>query len=351
MSTFSALDFAALARANIDPLAWDYIEGGGGAELTLQANRALFDSALLRPRVLVDVTRVDTSTRLLGCDLSSPIGIAPVAYQRMAFDEGEVATARALDGSLMAVSIFASRTIEEIAQAATGPLWMQLYWMRERRVLVDLVKRAQSAGFKAIVLTVDAPRIGRRLRDIRNNFGVPAHMSAVNIEPELMATVHGADGIAEHARLTFDQSITWSDLSWLKGLSDLPLIIKGILTAEDAALAVEHGADAIVVSNHGGRQLDGAVPSMRALPEVVAAVAGRCPVLLDGGVRHGRDAFIALALGASAVLVGRPALWALACAGTDGVSRLLGILREELEHTMALSGRPAVARIDRSALA
>jgi len=345
-----ARDFAALARAKVDPLVWDFVEGGGGAELTLEANRALFDAALLRPRVLVDVSRCDTSTRLLGLDLPSPFGIAPLAYQRMLLDEGEVATARGLAGALMVVSIFASRTIEEIAAAATGPLWMQLYWMRERRVLVDLVKRAQGLGFKAIVLTVDAPRIGNRLRDKRNSFGVPDHMSAVNVDAELMASAHGGDGIAEHARQTFDQSITWSDLAWLKGLGDLPLVVKGVLTAEDAALAVEHGADAIVVTNHGGRQLDGAIPSLRALPEVVAAVAGRCPVLLDGCVRSGRDAFIALAMGASAVLLGRPVLWALAAGGSDGLQRLLGILKEELEHTMALTGRPSVARIDRSAV-
>ena len=335
----------------MDPLVWDFVEGGGGAELTLEANRALFDAALLRPRVLVDVSNCDTSTRLLGLDLPCPIGIAPLAYQRMVLDEGEVATARSLSGALMVVSIFASRTIEEIAAAATGPLWMQLYWFSERRVLTDLVKRAHGLGFRAIVLTVDAPRIGNRLRDKRNGFGVPAHMSAVNVDPELMASSYGQDGIAAHARQTFDQSVTWSDLAWLKGRSDLPLVVKGVLTGEDAALAVEHGADAIVVTNHGGRQLDGAVPSLRALPEVVAAVAGRCPVIFDGGVRSGRDVFIALASGASAVLVGRPVLWALAAGGSDGVLRLLGILKEELEHTMALSGRPTVAGIDGSALA
>ena len=347
---FESRDFAALARTKVDPLVWDFIEGGGGAELTLEANRALFNAALLRPRVLVDVSRCDTSTRLLGMDLPSPVGVAPLAYHRMVLDEGEVATARGLGGALMVISIFASRTMEEIAAAATGPLWMQLYWMRERRVLVDLVKRAQGLGFKAIVLTVDTPRIGIRLRDKRNDFGVPAHMSAVNVDHALMAATYGSDGIAEHARQTFDQSVTWSDLAWLKGLSDLPLVIKGVLTAEDAALAVEHGADAIVVTNHGGRQLDGAIPSLRALPEVVAAVAGRCPVLLDGNVRSGRDVFVALAMGASAVLVGRPVLWALAADGSDGVLRLLGMLKEELEHTMALTGRPAVARIDRSAM-
>jgi 4-hydroxymandelate oxidase len=247
----------------------------------------------------------------------------------------------------MVVSFFASRTLDEIAAAATGPLWLQLYWLRRRDVLAGLVKRAQDLNYRAIVLTVDAPRIGRRLRDIRNGFGIPPHIKAANIEENLMESTYQADGIAAHAALTFDQTITWADLAWLKGLSDLPLVLKGVLTAEDAALAVEHGADAIVVSNHGGRQLDGAVPSLRALPEVVAAVNGRCPVYVDGDVRTGRDVFVALALGASAVFVGRPVLWALA---TDGVAQLLTLLRTELENTMALAGRPAVARIDRGAL-
>jgi 4-hydroxymandelate oxidase len=172
----------------------------------------------------------------------------------------------------------------------------------------------------------------------------------VNVDAGVMAPAHQPDGIAKHAALTFDQAITWADLAWLKSLTDLPLVLKGVLTAEDAALAVEHGVDAIVVSNHGGRQLDGAVPAMRALPEVVAAVGGRCPVLLDGGVRNGRDVFVALASGASAVLVGRPVLWALAVGGASAVTELLSLLNAELEHTMALAGRPRIEEITRSAL-
>ncbi len=343
----SSLDLAAAARAAIEPHVWDFLDGGGGAELTLAANRKLFDSALIRPRVLIDVSICDTSAGLLGDRVPAPIGIAPVAYHRMFHDEGEVAAARELGGAPMVVSFFASRTLEDIAAAATGPLWLQLYWLRRRDVLVELAKRAQDLGYRAIVLTVDAPRIGRRLRDMRNGFSVPAHIRAANLEEKLMESTYQADGIAKHAALTFDQTITWADLAWLKGLTGLPLILKGLLTAEDAALAVEHGADAIVVSNHGGRQLDGAVPSLRALPEVVEAVSGRCPVYVDGGVRTGRDVFVALALGASAVFVGRPAMWALA---TTGVAELLALLRAELEHTMALAGRPALARIDRSAL-
>ncbi len=349
-------DYRALAQPRLPADVWDFIDGGSGAELTLDANRRLFDRALLRPRVLVDVSVTDTTTKLLGGALAAPLGVAPVAYHRLAHPDGEVATAQGAGaaGALFVVSIFASRSLEEIAAAATGPLWLQLYWLRRRSALADLARRAQDAGYRALVLTVDAPRIGRRLRDQRNGFAVDPAIRAVNLDDALMATTHepvaGASAIAAHAAQTFDPTVTWADLAWLRSLTDLPLVLKGVLTAEDADRAVEHGADAIIVSNHGGRQLDGAVPALRALPEVVAAVAGRCPVLLDGGVRHGRDAFVALALGASAVLVGRPALWALAVDGADGVAHLLRLLTEELAHTMALAGRPRSADIGRDAV-
>ena len=346
----STEDYAFAARELVDGKVWDFISGGGGAEITLEANRHIFDSTMIRPRILVDVSKCDTSRQLLGDRWPSPIGIAPTAYHRMLHDEGELATAQGTNGAPFVVSMFASQPLEEIAEHAAGPLWLQLYWLQRRDVLISMAKRAHQAGYRALVLTVDAPRIGRRLRDIRNEFGVPPHIRAVNIDVELMASTHQADGIAKHAALTFDQTVTWADLAWLKSLTDLPLVLKGVLTAEDAALAVEHGADAIVVSNHGGRQLDGAVPALRALPEVVAAVGGRCPVLLDGGIRHGRDVFVALASGASAVLVGRPVLWALAAGGAPAVADLLSLLNTELEHTMALAGRPRVEEITRSAL-
>ncbi|HCT75069.1 MAG TPA: alpha-hydroxy-acid oxidizing enzyme [Micromonosporaceae bacterium] len=346
----SAQDFALAARELLDSRVWDFIEGGSGAEINLEANRHLFDTAQIRPRVLVDVSTCDTTSTLFGDRLPSPLGIAPTAYHRMVHNEGETATAQGAGGTPFVVSIFASRTLEEIAKNATGPLWLQLYWLQRRAVLADLAKRAHDAGYRALMLTVDAPRIGRRMRDLRNDFGIPAHLRAVNIDPDLMTSTYQGDGIAKHAAHTFDQTITWADLAWLRSLTDLPLVLKGVLTAEDAALAIDHGVDAIVVSNHGGRQLDGAVPSLAALPEVAAAVDGRCPVLLDGGIRGGRDIFIALALGASAVLIGRPALWALAAGGAKGVEQLLSMLTGELEHTMALAGRPRIDDINRSAL-
>jgi len=329
---------------------WDFVEGGAGAEITLEANRRIFDNHEIEPRVLVDVSICDTKSRILGAELPAPLGIAPTAYHRMVWDEGETATAKGADGALFIVSIFASRTLEEIAQHAAGPLWLQLYWMQRREVLAELATRAEAAGYRALVLTVDAPRIGRRLRDMRNDFGVPPHIRAVNLDAELMASAHDADGIAKHARLTFDQTITWADLAWLKGLTGLPLVLKGVLSPDDAELALAHGVDAIIVSNHGGRQLDGAVPSLKALPAIARRVGGRCPVLFDGGVRSGRDIFVALALGATSVLIGRPALWALAAGGGPAVSLLLGVFREELENTMALAGCPTIEAITGSVL-
>lgn len=356
MSIVCVEDYQTLARDRLDPQLWDFIAGGGGDELTLHANRRAFDQLQVRPRVLVDVSICSTTTSLLGSRLSAPLAIAPTAYHRLAHPDGEVATARGAGraGTPLVVSIFASRTLEEIAAAATGPLWLQLYWLQRRSAIADLARRAKAAGYRALVLTVDAPRIGRRLRDLRSGFAIDPGVRAVNLDQELMAASHqraaGESAIAVHAAQNFDQTITWDDLAWLRAVTDLPLVLKGILTAEDAARAVDHGVDAIIVSNHGGRQLDGAVPSLHALPEVVAAVNGACPVLLDGGVRHGRDIFIALALGASAVLVGRPALWALAVDGADGVAHLLSMLTDELEHTMALAGRPSLTDISRDAV-
>jgi len=231
---------------------------------------------------------------------------------------------------------------------------LQLYWLRQRAVLVDLIGRAEAAGYQAIVLTVDTPQVGRRLRDMRNGFAVDPSIRAVNLDAGLTAAAHrreaGRSAIATHAAQTFDASVTWADLDWLRGVTRLPIVLKGILTAEDAARAVQSGVDAVIVSNHGGRQLDGGPATLHALVEVSAAVRGACPVIMDGGVRGGGDVFAALALGADAVLIGRPVLWALAVDGADGVGDLLELLGEELAHTMALAGRPTLAAIDRSAV-
>ncbi|MFC0530781.1 alpha-hydroxy acid oxidase [Phytohabitans kaempferiae] len=347
-------EYEAAARERLPVGIWEYIAGGSGAEQTLAANRAAFDRLPLRPRFLVDVAAYDTSTTLLGARLRAPIGVAPVAYHQLAHPDGEVATARAAGeaGQLLVVSVFASRSLEEIAAAATGPLWLQLYWFRDRGIVRELARRAEAAGFRALVLTVDTPRLGRRLRDVRRGFAVPAGIVAANVDAAVMATAHeavdGASALERHSRQQFDPSLGWADLAWLCRQTDLPVLVKGVLTGADADLAMAHGAAGVVVSNHGGRQLDGAVASVDALAEVVDAVDGRGPVLLDGGVRGGTDVLRGLALGASAVLVGRPALWGLAVDGAAGVRAVLDILAAELEDAMVLSGRPRLSDVDPS---
>jgi 4-hydroxymandelate oxidase len=348
-------DFEPLARAKVRADYWDYIAGGSGAERALSANRAAFARVALRPRVLVDVSRCETAITLLGHELSGPVIVAPTAYHRMSHPDGELATARgAADaGALYIPSFFSNHALEDIAEAGgPAPRWLQLYWIRDREMFGGVIDRAAAAGYTGLVLTVDAPVIGQRLRDARNGFAldpdtVPANLTAA---PDLLlARTEGRSVLADQVQ-AFDASITWNDLEWLRARSPLPLVLKGIVTAEDTVLALEHGVEAIVVSNHGGRQLDNPIGTLDVLPEVVDAAAGRCPVLFDGGVRTGHDVVAALALGADAVLVGRPVLWGLAVDGAAGVTRVLTMLRAELAHVMALIGRPTIASIDRSAI-
>jgi 4-hydroxymandelate oxidase len=349
-------DFEALARANVRTDYWDYIAGGAGSERALDANRAAFARVALRPRVLVDVSACTTATTLLGHELASPVIVAPTAYHRMSHPEGELATARgAADAGVLYIpSIFSNYPLEDIAAAGgAAPRWQQLYWLRDRAAFGAVVDRATAAGYSALVLTVDAPVIGLRLRDARNALTldadtVPANLSAAQ---DLLTTrTDGSSAVATQSLQAFDASITWNDLAWLRERSPLPVVLKGVATAEDARLAVEHGLAAIVVSNHGGRQLDNPIGALDILPEVVEAVDGRCPVLVDGGVRTGHDVAVALALGADAVLVGRPALWGLAAGGAAGVTQVLRLLQTELERVMALIGRPTVDSIDASAV-
>jgi 4-hydroxymandelate oxidase len=347
-------DYESLARERMEPVNWEYIQGGSGEEQTLRANRAAFERVFFQPRVLVDVSRCDLSTRLLGTPVSLPVGVAPMAYHRLAHPEGEVATARAAGavGALMVVSTFSSRKLEEVAQAAQGPLWFQVYCFRRREVTEALVRRAEAAGYRALVLTVDTPRLVRRERDVRNGFSLPAHVRAENFGEELAAALParqpGASAGATPARETIDPSLTWESLAWLRSLTRLPLVLKGVMAGEDAARAAALGIEGIIVSNHGGRQLDGVLPALDALPEIVRAVAGCCEVLMDGGVRRGTDVLKALALGARAVLVGRPLLWGLVVAGPEGAEHVLSLLRDELELAMALAGRPTLEQIDSS---
>lgn len=344
-------DYAELAESKVASDAWGYVQGGSGVEWTLAENRAAFDRIAIRPRFLVDVERCDTTTSLLGSALPTPIGVAPMAYHRLVHEDGELATAEAAGetGGPFVVSIFASQPLADIAKRATVPLWQQLYWLRRRDRLAGLIHKAEDAGFSAFVLTVDLPKVARRLRDVRNEFTLPERVSAVNLERDVMSTIHsgesGSSAIERHSLEQFDRTITWSDLAWLREQTALPLVLKGILTAEDARLAVGHGVDAVVVSNHGGRQLDFALSAVEALPEVVAEVDGALPVLVDGGIRSGTDVFKAVALGADAVFVGRPVLWGLGAAGAEGAAAVLRLLREELVECMTLAGRPDLAAI------
>jgi 4-hydroxymandelate oxidase len=348
-------DFEKLARSRMDAAAYDYYAGGANDERTVADNLRAFERWVIRPRMLAGVGAVDEATTLLGLPLKLPVALAPTAFNRLGHPDGELAAARAAGaaGTLMCCSTIASHTLEEIAAAATGPLWFQLYVYRDRDVTRDLVRRAETSGYRALVLTVDTPRLGRRERDVRNRFTLPAGISIVNLErygtPEALRWA-ATSSFTEYVHKLLDDSLTWESIDWLRTITSLPILIKGVLTAEDAALCVQHGIAGIIVSNHGGRQLDGAIATMDALPEVVN-VAGRVPVLLDGGVRRGTDVLKALALGASAVLIGRPYLWGLAAEGEAGVRKVLEIFRSELELAMALAGCPSVAAITRSHVA
>jgi len=340
MELVNVFDYEKLARTRMAPPLWDFFQGGSDDEVTLRNCRAAFERIKLRPRVLVDVSKIDMDCTVLGTPVSTPLLIAPMASHCVAHPDGECATAQAAGraGTLMIASTVATRTIEEIAQAASGPLWFQLYAYPTLKVAESLVSRAENAGYRAIVLTVDLPRLGNREKDRRHNIAIPPapyrEANFVDVEKVGQAWV----------------TLTWDSLAWLRSITSLPIILKGILTGEDARLAVEHGVDGIVVTNHGGRQLDTAIPSIEALPEIIEAVAGRCEVYLDGGIRRGTDILKALALGARAVLIGRPILWGLAVNGADGAYAVLELLRKELELAMALSGRPTLASLDHSLL-
>jgi len=316
-------DYVDAAREKIAPEVWCYFEGGAGDEVTLRGNVAAYERWQLRPRMLVDVSAVTTATTLLGTEVASPLGIAPFALQRLLDPDGEVATARAAAaaGVLMCVSTLTTRTHAEIASAGDGPRWFQLYVVRDRQRTLDHMQEAREAGYSALVLTVDAPYIGRRERDVRLGFETPP-----DLDPPY----------AKLSELT--PELTWRDLEWIRAEMPLPIVLKGILTREDAELAVEHGADAVWVSNHGGRQLDGVAAGLEALPEVAEAVAGRCEVYVDGGIRRGTDVLKALALGADAAFAARAFACALAVEGEAGVAHALSLLQDEIALGLGLLG-------------
>jgi 4-hydroxymandelate oxidase len=345
-------DAEAIARRKLPRAFFDYYAGGAEDERTLGRNREAMDRWVLLHRVLVDVSHPNLATTFLGEKVSMPIGLAPTAFHKLAHPEGEVATARAagMAGVLMASSTIASTPLEKIAEAATGPLWFQLYVYKERDLARDLAERAERAGYRALMLTVDTPILGRRERDLRSGFKLPAGVTMANFDAysDTYRKWNFPGGMAARVHDLMDQSLTWEAVSWLRSISPLPIVLKGVVRADDARRALDAGVDAIVVSNHGGRQLDGGEATILALPDVVEAVAGRLEVYVDGGFRRGTDILKALALGARGVLVGRPYLWGLAAAGSPGVERILAILRSELALAMALAGAPSLSEIDRT---
>ena len=350
----SLSDFELLARERVSHMAFEYINGGAGDEHTLRWNREALDRIRLRPRILVDVSKLDTRIKLFGHDLAFPILLAPTAYHKLVHPEGEIATVKGAGAAdaLMVVSTMATTSVEDIAAAATRPLWFQLYVQQDRAFTRDLVQRAQNAGCKALVVTVDTPVVGFRNREARVKFALPAGMDRPNLKG-LQAAAITTDHRPREGEIysaVVDPTVTWKEIEWLRSMARVPVLLKGVITGEDADRAVKAGVSGLIVSNHGSRNLDTLPATVEALPEVVAKVAGRVPVLMDSGIRRGTDVLKALALGATAVLIGRSYLYGLGVGGAAGVTRVVNILRTEFEIAMALTGRTNIASIDRSVL-
>lgn len=350
------------ARAALKPAAYDYVAGGAGGEDTMRANREAFRRWRIVPRMLRNVAQRDLSTELLGARLPAPLLLAPVGVQGILHPEGELATARAAAslGVPCVLSTVSSYSLEQVAEAmGDAPRWSQLYWSRQPDITASLVRRAEAAGYRAVVVTLDTTLLAWRPRDLDNAYlpflftdGLANYFSDPVFRGQLKRSPQEDPAAAVRLWTTIFSNpvLTWDDLKWLRQQTRLPIVLKGILHAEDAQRAADHGADAIVVSNHGGRQVDGAIASLDALPRVLEAVQGRMPVLLDSGIRHGADAVKALALGASAVLLGRPYIWGLAVAGEEGVRQVVQDFLADLELTMGLSGYTRVAELQPSAL-
>lgn len=345
-------DYEALARPRMSESAWAYIAGAAADELTLAANRTAFQRLQILPRVLADLRGGHTRLELFGDAYEHPIFMAPMALHRLAHEQGELASVLGAGTakSGMVVSTESSIDLETIAQAALAPLWFQLYLQQDRAFTQTLVQRAEQAGYRALVLSVDAPINGVRNREQRAAFRPPPGISAVNLRD--LATPTRSNGRLGESPLFASQipevAARWTDIDWLRAQTRLPILVKGILRADDAQRAIAHGAAGIIVSNHGGRTLDTVPASIDVLPMIAEAVQAQVPLLLDGGVRRGTDVLKAIALGASGVLVGRPCLYGLAAAGAAGVAHVLHILRAEFEAAMVLSGCATLAEIDRS---
>lgn len=343
-------DYETRAKASLAEMAYDYYASGSWDEITLRENCSSFERLAIMPRVLVDVSKVDMNISLFGEQISMPIIVAPTAFHALADPEGEKATAKAAQqaGTIMTLSTLSNFSIEDVSAAAGGAKWFQLYIYKDRSITIELVERAERAGYKALVLTVDSPLLGRREKDVRNRFKLSDEFKLGNLAGrsiDNLPNAVGDSGLAHYISTLYDTTLSWTHVEWLRSITKLPIILKGILRPDDAVKAAEHGAAGIVVSNHGGRQLDSAPATITVLSEIVNAVGGKVPVLFDSGIRRGTDVFKALALGASAVMTGRPILWGLACDGETGVLSVLEMFRSELQLSMQLAGCPTIDSI------
>ena len=354
--TLNLHELEALARERLPKMTWDYYASGADDERCVRRNCDAFDAITLHYRVLVDVARRDLATTVLGQPVAMPILVAPTAFHRLAHPDGELASAAAAGdaGTVFTLSTLSNTPVEAVVAATTAPVWFQLYVYRDRGATEALVRRVEAAGCRALVLTVDAPLLGRRERDVRNGFALPPELEVANLHAAgygALAPAAGDSGLAAYVNELLDPSLTWKAINWLRALTRLPILVKGIVRPDDAARAVYEGAAGVVISNHGGRQLDASPATIDVLGRCVDAVGGRGEVLLDGGVRRGTDVIKAIALGARAVLVGRPVLWGLAAGGREGVALALELLRRELDLAMALCGCPDIAHITRDLVA
>jgi 4-hydroxymandelate oxidase len=334
-------DYERAARERLDASVYDYIAGGAWDEVTLAENASAYNGWRFRPRLMVDVEQRDLRVRVLEDEVSLPIGVAPSAFHKLVHPDGELATARAAGaaGTVMCLSIMATASLEDVASVATGPLWLQTYIFRDRALTASIAGRAKAAGFHCLVLTVDTPVLGSRERDFRNRFELPAGIEMRNIEMATAETGEYESPMIRFIRQQIDPSLTWHDVEWFVKTVELPVFVKGVLHPEDARLAQEAGASGVIVSNHGGRQLDGDIATLDALPDIVSALSGTgLDVIVDGGIRRGTDVVKALALGARMVLVGRSVLWGLAVDGEAGARAVLDLLRREFDIALALVG-------------
>ena len=351
MELLSVADYARAAEGSLPKPVLDYYEGGALDEITLRENTAGWERLKLYYRVLAGVGARDLSATVLSQPISMPICVAPTAFHKLACDQGEIASARAAKnaGTLFILSSLSNTAMEKVFEEAGSPRWFQLYIYKDREITRDLVQRAEAAGAEAIVLTVDAPGLGTRERDMRNNFRLPDGLSVENLAPlgkGKIPEVSGS-GLAAYVRDNFKSDLGFDDLDWLCNCTRLPVVVKGACRSDDARKSAEHGAKAIVVSNHGGRQLDTAPATCEVLPHVAEAVGDRCEIYVDGGIRRGSDVLKAIALGARAVLVGRPILWGLTVNGEQGATHILEILRRELDEAMLLCGSTTLEDIGR----